>query len=372
MDDEFWRSNLERWHALTPEARFVFIAAGVLVATFIASTVIGWLVGRRLRAGHFDAAFRRPWLPAPVTVRPDAHAFTPTRLIVGLVRLTIWGAGLWCLARAYDWTDLIRWLPWFAGRVWSFVLVILVALYLSRVFSGKLVEVVQTSPLKHKLEEWLPAVGTREPRVSGAAVVAGLLIDAVVILLVSLVAADLMGWELTGTALAATWQLLLHLFAAGVALLIGWTGARWVRAQVVTDPAPASSPARVSHAIGTSVMGCATLLAILLLAGNYPAYLGLILLVVFVLLLWPAQAWLPDIYAGAVLRVQQVKQVRIENVTYPLGPVGLVQTQLVQPEGNQARRNRVILEAHLANPVTTAPGSALETSQAKPEEAGTP
>jgi hypothetical protein len=201
--------------------------------------------------------------------------------------------------------------------------------------------------------------------------VAGFLIDAVVILIVALVAADLMGWTLTGSALAAAWQLVVHVATAGVALLIGWLGARWVRAQVVADAGAASSPTRVGYYIGTGIMGCATLLAILLLAGSSPTYFGLALLVLFFMLLWPAQAWLPDIFAGAVLKVQQVNKVQIDGSTYRLGAVGLVQTELLHPEGTQTPRNRAILEAHLGRP-SGVNGSPSEEGSAdgKPEVAG--
>lgn len=374
MNDEFWRSCQDAWQTLTPETQSLLRDAGVFGAAFfttlIGAQVIGWLVGRKLRAVHFDAAFRRSWLPAPAG-HSDAQTLTPTRLATGFVRLTVWGAGLWCLARAYGWPDVTRGLESFAGRAWSFAGVVLVALYLSRLFSAKLVEVVQASPLKPKLDEWLPPVGVREPRVSGAVVVAGFLIDGVVILLVALVAADVMGWTLTGTTLAAVWQLLLHVASAGVALLIGWGGARWVRAQSAPDATPAAQPARVGHYAGIGVMGCATLLAILLLAGNYPTYFGIALLALFLLLLWPAQAWLPDIYAGAVLKVQKVQEVRIDGIAYRLGAVGVVQTQLLHPDGPQVRRNRAILDAHLQNPSGgNEPRAEASSLNGKPEEAG--
>jgi hypothetical protein len=192
--NDFWRSAQDAWQALIPEAQFVLRAAGVLIATLVAARAVGSLVSRKLRAGHFDAAFRRPWLPGPAAGRPDPHTLTPTRVVNGLVRLTVWGGGLWCLARLYGWTDLTSWLEWIAGRAWLFAGVSLGALYLSRLFSEKLVEVVQASPLRQKFDGWLPPAGGREPRVSGAAVVAGFVMDAVVILLVSLVAADLAGW----------------------------------------------------------------------------------------------------------------------------------------------------------------------------------
>jgi hypothetical protein len=321
----------------------------VLVATFVAARSAGWLVGRRLRARHFDAAFRRPWSPPPVSGRSDTHAVTSTRLVTGLIRLTVWGGGLWVLAYLSGWTDVTRNLAWFAGRVWALAAAVLVALYLSRLLAEKLVEVVQASPLRSQFDGWQAPPGGREVR-GGPALVVSLVVDVVMVVLVLLVAADLTGLTLAGEALAATWHLALHLFTAAVALLIGWVGARSVRAQAAPDAGPASTPAGFGSYAAASVMGAAALLAVLLLAGNFPTYFGLIPLVLVVMLVWPAQRWLPDVYAGVLLRMQHVKEVRIDGGTYPVVAVGLVQTQWTHPEGPRTRRNRTVLDAHLGSP----------------------
>ena len=48
--------------------------------------------------------------------------------------------------------------------------------------------------------------------------------------------------------------------------------------------------------------------------------------------------------------MQGVKEVQIEGSVFRLGAVGLVQTQVLHPEGIRALRNRVVLEAHLKSP----------------------
>jgi hypothetical protein len=356
MIDELWRSAQQTWHALTPAGQTAVRAAGLFVATFIVARYVGWLVSRRLRAVHFDNAFRKPWSPPPSVLRADTHSLTPTRVLSGLVRVTIWGAGLWVLAYLSGWTDLTSRLERIAGWVWALAAAILVGLYLSRTLTQKLVEAVQASPLKQKFESWQPPADARGARVSGPALLAGLLVDGVMVLLALLAAADVTGLALTGEALSAAWHLVLHLFTAGVALLIGWVGARSLRAQAAPDAGPASTPAGFASYAAASVMGGAVLLAILLLAGNFPTYFGLVLLVLVVMLVWPAQRWLPDIYAGVLLRLNQVKEVRIDGRAYPVGAVGLLLTQVSYPDGFVPRRNRDVLEAHLGSPpATTAP-----------------
>ena len=348
MSEDFWRSAQETWPALPPAAQLAVRAAGVFATALVAARAAGWLAGRRLRAARFDAAFRRPWSPPAAGTRADPHPATPTRLVTGLVRLTVWGGGLWALAQLSGWTDLARRLEWAVGRVWALAAAILAALYLSRLLTERLVEAVQASPLKATFDGWPAPAAGREARGGGPAVVAGLLVDGVAVLLVLLVAAELTGLALAGEALAAAWHLALHVFTAGVALLIGWVGARAARAQAVADAGPVSPPAGFGSYAAASVMGAAALLAVLLLAGNLPTYFGLVLLVLVVMLVWPAQRWLPDVYAGVLLRAHRVKEVRMDGDTYPVGAVGLVQAQLSHPEGPRARRNRDVLEAHLA------------------------
>jgi hypothetical protein len=366
MSDDLWRSAQETWQGLPPAGQIAVRAAGVFAATFVVARYVGWLVGRRLRAAHFDNAFRKPWSPPPAVLRADTHSLTPTRAITGLVRVTIWGAGVWVLAYLSGWTELTHRLERVAGWVWALSAAILVGLYLSRVLTHKLVEAVQASPLKNKFESWQPPADARGARVGGPALLAGLLVDGVVVLLALLVAADVMGLALTGEALSAAWHLVLHLLTAGVALLIGWVGARSLRAQAAPDAGPASTPAGFGSYAAASVMGGAVLLAILLLAGNFPTYFGLVLLALVVMLVWPAQRWLPDFYAGVLLRFNHVKEVRIDGGTYPIGAVGLLLTQVSYPDGFVPRRNRDVLEAHLGNrPATTGPLSETTSSENK-------
>jgi hypothetical protein len=369
MTDDFWRSAQETWQSFSPAGQVALRAAGLVVAALVAARAAGWWVGRRLRAGHFDAALRRPWSPPPTGSRtPDPHALTPTRLVTGLVRLTVWGAALWALAYLSDWPEMARGLAWAAGRVWALAAIVLVALYLSRVLAEKLVEVVQASPLRHQFDGWQAPAAGRDARPGGPAILAGLVADVVVVLLALLVAADLTGLALAADALSAAWHLVVHVLTAGVVLVIGWVGARSVRAQVAPDAGPASSPAGYRAFAAATVMGGAVLMAVLLLAGDWPTYFGVVLVVLVALLVWPARRWLPDIYAGVLLRGQRVKEVRIDGGTYPVGAVGLLQTQVQYPDGVRPRRNRAVLEAHLANPADGTQAAA-GSAGGKPEPA---
>ena len=343
----WWLAVQAWWQELPPDVQTFLQSTGILLAAFVAGVILGGWAGRRLRAAGFDASLRPPWSPSTASGRSEAPTFTPTRVAGGIVRLTVWGCGVWFLAGRHGWTNLAGALEWIAGRVWSLALVTVVALYLARLCAEKLIDLVQNPPLKERWEAWLPPAAGRERRWGGAAVLAGVTVYGVVVLLVLLVAADLMGWTLTGHALSALWNLALHLFTAGVALLIGWLGAQWARTQAAPDAVPVSPVAQVGYYAALGIMGGATVLAILLLSGNPLTLSGLVLLALLALLLWPARAYLPDLWAGILLKVQKVKAVRLGGAMHQLGAVGPLLTQLTGPEGNLTRRNRLVLEAHL-------------------------
>src|SRR5262245_21501764 len=144
MTEDFWRSALETWQAFPRGVQIAVRAAGVFAATYVAARFAGRLVGRRLRAANCVAAFRRPWSPPPASGRSDPLQLTPTRLVTGLVWLTVWGGGLWVFAYMHDSTDVTRELERDVGRVWALLAAVLAAVALVRVPPDALVQVGQS------------------------------------------------------------------------------------------------------------------------------------------------------------------------------------------------------------------------------------
>jgi hypothetical protein len=280
--------------------------------------------------------------------REGALPFTPSGLLSGLVGCTAWGAGVWWLATEHGGISLARTLEWAAGRIWSLTGVLLVALYLARFLAGQVLAFLPAAPLSDKLDRWLPGTsGDRESRVSSVAALAGIAVYCVVFLLVLLIAADLFGWTLTGGVVVAAWYLLLHAVTAGIALLIGWLGYRWVRGLTLSESEAASPPARATPYTALGILAGTTLLAITLLATSLQGVIGVgaVLLVAFVL--WPLRSYVPDLWAGILLKSQKVQHVSLDGELSQVDEVGLLTTRLHRQEQQMTRRNRLVLEAHL-------------------------
>jgi hypothetical protein len=344
---EWWFSLQAWWQELTPDSRGFLRGVAVLLGAFLAGQVLGRMACRRLRARDFDASLRAPWLPSAGGGRAEARPFTPTGLVSGLVRCTAWGAGVWWLATEQGWAALARTLEWAAGRVWSLAAVLIVALYLARFLAGQVIELLQSAPLSEKLDGWLPrASGGREPRGGSVAALAGTGVYGVAFLLVLLVAADLFGWALTGGAVAAAWSFLLHAVTAGTAMLLGWLGYRWVGSLTFAET-EAAPPARAVHYAALAILTGTTLLAISLLAATLQGLVGVAIVLLLAFVFWPLRGYVPDVWAGLLLKGQKVKHVRLDGELAQIGEVGLLTTRLHRQEEQLTRRNRLVLEAHL-------------------------
>lgn len=345
---EGWFTLQAWWQDLTPDSQVFLRDVAVLLGAFLAGEVVARLARRRLRAGDFDASVRAPWLPAAGGGRAAARPFTHTGLVSALVRCTAWGAGVWWLAAAHGESALARTLEWVAGRVWSLAAVVVVSLYLARFLAGQVIELLQSGPLSETLDAWLPrGGGFREPRGSAAAALAGTAVYGVVFLLVLLVAADLFGWAQTGGVVAAAWSLLLHAVTAGTALLIGWLGYRWARRLTSAEIEAAPPPARASHYTALGILAGATLLAIALLAATIQGVVGVAFVLLLAFMLWPLRGYVPDVWAGILLKGQKVQHVHLDGELSQVGEVGLLTTRLHRQEEQVSRRNGIVLEAHL-------------------------
>ena len=345
---EWWSALQAWWQELTPESQDFLYGAGLLLGALLAGEVMGRLVRGRLRAQDFDASLRPPWLSPAGGTRGGPRPLSPSGLVGGLVRCTVWGAGVWWLAGEHGAAGLASALEWAAGRVWSLAIVLIVALCLARVLAGQVIEFLQSAPLGEKLDGWLPrAGGVREPRGSGVAPLAGTAVYAVVFLLVLLIAADLFGWALTGNVVAAAWHLLLHAVTAGTALLMGWLGYRWARGLIVSGAEATTPPARAAHYAALGILTGTTLLAIALLAATYHGLVGAAFVLLLAFVVWPLRAYVPDVWAGILLKGQNVQHVRIDGEHAQVGEVGLLTTRLDRLQEHVTRRNGLVLEAHL-------------------------
>jgi hypothetical protein len=341
-----WLSLQAWWQSLTPDSQALLRDGAVLLGAFLAGQVLGRVVGQKLQATNFDASLRVPWSQPSTGELTESQTLTPTRMVGGLVRWTVWGAAVWWVAHQHGWAGPARALELIAGRVWVLAVVLVLALYLGRFVAEQLIDFLKSAPLEKKLEEWSPRAAGPEQRAS-VVVLAGAVVYGVAAGLVLLIAADLLGWTMTGAAVAAVWHLALLLLTGGAALLIGWLGAHWARALATPDVATASPPALASYYTALGILVGTTLLAVTLLAGSSQPLAGLVLVLLLALVLWPLREHVRDVWAGILLKSQKVQQVRIDGEWCQLYSVGLLVSQLTRGEERLTRRNRLVLEAYL-------------------------
>src|SRR5262249_21579672 len=109
----------------------------------------------------------------------------------------------------------------------------------------------------------------------------------------------------------------------------------------------APAPARATHYVVLGILAGTTLLAIALLAATLQGVIGVAVVLLLAFVLWPLRGYVPDVWAGFLLKGQKVQQVRLDGELSQVEEVGVLTTRL-QRQGEQvSRRNGLVLEAHL-------------------------
>ena len=329
------------WQNTTPQTQAALQAVGVVVTALLGGHFLGGMVARSLRARSFDAALRLPGaLP-----RPEAeHGITPTLVAGLLVRLTVWAAAAWWLAREHGRDELANTLALLINRTWALATVLLAALALGSLLARRLMDCL------HGASRPAPEAGSSRHGAAGPrwdlAGVVGAAAYVLAILLVLLIAADLFDWPLTRSAGLALWQFAQHFLIAGAALFIGGLGAGWAR-DLVTAEAAASPEKRAGQYTAVGVMAATTVLAVAVLLSSAGVLLGLAALAVLGVLLWLVRGYLPDVAAGLQLRAHQVREVWIDGAAWQVTEVGFLTTQVCRAGAFGRLPNRRVLDARL-------------------------
>src|SRR5437764_3235767 len=126
------------WQQTTPEMRAYGQQGSVVLVALIGGYVLGSIVARMLRVRNFDAALR---LPGSSPVAADAsRSFSPTTVAGLLVRLTVWAAAAWWLARTYGRLDIASTLGLIINRAWALATMLVAALALGSLLAGRVVD----------------------------------------------------------------------------------------------------------------------------------------------------------------------------------------------------------------------------------------
>src|SRR4051812_21045171 len=130
------------WQDATPETRAAVWDAGVAVAAFLGGLILGGLTARILRSWHFDGAFGLTYAPPPGV--QSGGGFTPTRAVAMLVRLTAWGAAVWCFPCRYARADVADTLYQIGTRVWMLTALLSATLILASLLARRVVDCLQS------------------------------------------------------------------------------------------------------------------------------------------------------------------------------------------------------------------------------------
>ncbi len=159
-----WLALQSWWQELTPDSQAGIRGAGIILGAVLAAWVLRRVAARKLRAVHFDNLLRLPWAPPLARGQGEGGPSTPSHLLSILLQWSVWAAAVWWLATDNGWLGLAHALEQFASRVWSLVVVLVLALYLARVVAEQLIAVLQSPPLRDQLEVWWPRSDAKDPR----------------------------------------------------------------------------------------------------------------------------------------------------------------------------------------------------------------
>jgi hypothetical protein len=324
------------WQNATPETQAYVWDGSLALAALLGGQILGSIVARTLRAGKFDAAFHAS--ASSSSYAEAGRGFTPATVLGILVRLTVWAAGAWWLARRYGRPEIADALTLIGGRTWTAVGVLVAALLIAGLVARRVTECLRgPEPASPQARQ-----GAAPHQHVAGAVGAG--VYGLVLLLTLLTAADYFDWPLTRTAAVALWQLTLNLLIAGAALLIGGVGARWARDHAAPG-ASASPQQRAAHSTALGIVAGTTILAAGVLLFSAGARLGLVAIVIAGVLLWLGRGHLSDVLAGLRLRSDKVRTVWLDGSTWRVSEVGWLQSEVGRAGEYIRMPNRQVHEA---------------------------
>ena len=326
------------WQNTTPETRLALREGSLALAALLCGHFLGSRVARTLRSWNFDAALRLPSSTHPGA--ETGRGFTPALVAGILVRLTVWAAAAWWLARQHGMEELAGTLGLIINRAWALAAVLVAALALGRLLASRVIDCLKAGSEAMASRNGA-AVSNR-----GVAGAVGAAVYVLVVLLALLIAADLFDWPLTRSSAQALWQFAQHLLIAGAALLIGCLGAGWARDLVMLEGA-ASPEKRAGQYTGLGIVAATTMLAVAVLLFSAGVLFGLAALAILGLALWLVRGHLPDIAAGLQLRAHKVHEVWFDGAPWQVTEVGFLTTEVGRAGGCSRVKNRLVLEARM-------------------------
>ena len=337
-----WLAGMQKWwDSLASSVREAIIVALVLVTAFVVGKIVGALVKAVSKGLGVDEVFKTPWSQTSLS-RPSK---TPSDAIGYLCVGTLWAGVSWWLAARHQLTDIADAIRVATGRVWILAVVFGFAVGLSNWLMRSLLELLRSPTVKDWSEKLMPS--GRE-QISDTVVRAfAFLVYGFLFLFVLLVATDLFGMNITAEAIKALWELTLRLIIAAIALGVGWLGVRWLEKLREFPELAQPPPTLVQQLARLGIVGVSLLLVLILLTGGSSALIALLIVALVALFILPLRDYIPDLWAGLMLKLHNVREVVIDGKQVKLMKIGALACDLNSGDSQLIMRNREVLDAFL-------------------------
>ncbi len=337
-----WLVEMQKWwDGLASSVREAIIVALVLVTALVVGKIVGALIKMTSKGLRVDEVFKTPWSQTSLS-RPSK---TPSDVIGYLFVGTLWAGVVWWLAVRYQLTDIANAVRVATGRVWILAVVFGFAVGLSNWLIRLLFDFSRSPTVKDWSEKLMPS--GRE-QISETIVRAfAFLVYSFLLLFVLLVATDLFGMDTTAGAIRALWELTLRLIVAAIALGIGWLGVRWLEKLREFPELAQPPPTLVQQLTRLGIVGVSLLLVLILLTGGSSALVALLIVAIVALLVLPLRDYIPDLWAGLMLKLHNVREVVIDGKQVKLTKIGALACDLNSGDSQLIMRNREVLDAFL-------------------------
>jgi hypothetical protein len=229
-------------------------------------------------------------------------------------------------------------------------LIIFPILIISGWLSRTLYDLFQTPWLKAELDSLFP--GTSEGGGSTSNTIAKtmcVVIYAAFFLLIPVAIAALFNISaLEGLAIPA-WELCARLLTALAVFAVGYLGVAWARshAERIGGEREDEGNADLVHQVSLGIVLFTIFLTLGLLVGVSGFASGLVVVTLLVFLLWPVRVYARNVWAGMLLRIQRVKQVELDGVSFDVKTITPLATQLEREGVELTRCNWDVLTAFM-------------------------
>ncbi|MFA0748240.1 hypothetical protein [Fervidibacter sp.] len=337
-----WLAGMQKWwDGLASSVREAIIVALVLVTALVVGKIVGALVKAVSKGLGADEVFKTPWSQTSLS-RPSK---TPSDAIGYLCVGTLWAGVSWWLAARYQLIDIANAIRVATGRVWILAVVFGFAVGLSNWLMRSLLELLRSPTVKDWSEKLMPS--GRE-QISDTVVRAfAFFVYGFLLLFVLLVATDLFGMSITAEAIKALWELTLRLIIAAIALGVGWLGVRWLEKLREFPELAQPPPTLVQQLARLGIVGVSLLLVLILLTGGSSALIALLIVALVALFISPLRDYIPDLWAGLMLKLHNVREVVIDGKQVKLMKIGALACDLNSGDSQLIMRNREVLDAFL-------------------------